>query len=317
MNTSWNGYETASAVFCGDVPTMKISGSRTSTAAAAASSGRPAFRVGRTGSGFGNTFRVHENVGISSGIDASSSRNAGKLGISSRKKLASSMFAFTSVPLSSRNVMNQPKIRIAFGHDRRPSAISPAKMMNSSGRTAQKNSRTPSMFWCRWCQSSEMYLSIGPGRPAIGTSAPIDARPPPLRPVEENAGSWPRPRSFHSARSRTPGTSDARNIAVCDQRRATSSARIAAPKNREFEGFRPITNPPSSPARIASTGSFVSIARTSMYAVRSTKTVDGKSASTVSPSDCGSVRLTNFSWYRGSNIGIAAHGISTQSAAAQ
>ena len=49
--------------------------------------------------------------------------------------------------------MNQPKTSTAFGHERRPIASRPASGTNSSGRTAQKNSRTPSMFWCRWCQS--------------------------------------------------------------------------------------------------------------------------------------------------------------------
>jgi hypothetical protein len=139
-------------VLCGIVPATNSSGSATRTTTATASARRPACRVGSAGNGSGSTFRVHEKAGTSSGIDASSSRNAGKLGISSRKKLASSMFALSSVPLTTRKVMNQPKTRIAFGQERRPIASSPAKGTNSSGRTAQKNSRTPSMFWCSWCQ---------------------------------------------------------------------------------------------------------------------------------------------------------------------
>ena len=74
-------------------------------------------------------------------------------------------------------------------------------------------------------------------RRRAAASAPIAARLPPLPPVDENAGSSPSPRCFQSASRKRPGTSAARNAAVCSQRRATSRQSTAAPKKSAFDGF--------------------------------------------------------------------------------
>ena len=231
------------------------------------------------GAGTDQSRFVGPKSGTSSGRDASRSRNAGKLGISRRKKLASSMFAWSLVPLVDEED-REP------GEDRAPPSATSGVRSRAGPRAARTRAAGPPRrtrgrrrcSCCNWPQFRSMYLLNGVVSDSSGSPAATVAGCPWSPPSEAKAGSWPRPRSFQSASSSSPGTMAVSSVPSCSHRRATRRQSTAAPTNSVFDGLMPIAKERTIPARAASRQSRVSTARTTRKAVSSRKTIDGKSA---------------------------------------
>ena len=161
-------------------------------------------------------------VGTSSGIAATSRKKAGNAGMSSRKKLPLAMLAPSELPFRA----GTPRARCRGTRPWRPRCAAcptnPASGRNSSTRTLQKNSRSPSKFSCR-CSQSIWIISPIP--------ATREHRQPRRRHVQVRAdrtGSSPRPRCFQI-------------VSVSDRRQQRGAERepfAPAPRDREGEERR-------------------------------------------------------------------------------